>query len=99
MDDLNVGRAVFSKAGRDRGGAFIIIKTEGEYAYIADGELRKFEKPKKKKIKHLQPINHTDGEVINKIKDGTITDQNIREALKQFRKGGRTNGEGRCDRG
>lgn len=53
---MEIGRAVTSRAGRDAGGHFIIVQMlDHEYVGIADGHLRKVERPKKKKIKHLQP--------------------------------------------
>ena len=50
--ELVTGQIVYSKAGRDKKRCFIILKVEGEYVYLADGELRKVESPKKKKVKH-----------------------------------------------
>ena len=44
---------LLSKAGRDRGRFFAALKVEGEYALIADGDLRKIERPKRKNLKHL----------------------------------------------
>jgi ribosomal protein L14E/L6E/L27E len=52
--DLETGRLVFSKAGRDKGLAFVIVEVlDSQYVYIADGHLRTIKKPKKKKTKHL----------------------------------------------
>jgi len=101
MAGLKAGQVAFSKAGRDRGGAFIVIRTEGEYAYIADGKLRRLDNPKKKKAKHLQPVNFIDNEIAEKLsimkekKDGYITDSDIRKALERYTEGGFTDGEGR----
>lgn len=55
MDDNSLlGKVVHSKSGRDRNRYFIIVGILNEdYVYISDGNLRKIEKPKKKKIKHL----------------------------------------------
>ncbi|GAA0116395.1 KOW domain-containing RNA-binding protein [Clostridium senegalense] len=55
MDDNSLlGKVVHSKSGRDRNRYFIIVGILNEdYVYISDGDLRKIEKPKKKKIKHL----------------------------------------------
>ncbi|MGI6160973.1 MAG: RNA-binding protein [Christensenellales bacterium] len=51
---IETGRVVLSKAGRDSGRYFVVVKVEDDmYAYIADGVLRKLGKPKRKKIKHL----------------------------------------------
>lgn len=52
--DIEIGSIVRSKAGRDKGMLFLVVDAAGEYAYVADGKLRKREKPKKKKLKHLQ---------------------------------------------
>lgn len=82
MDNL-LGQVVYSKAGRDAGRKFIILKVIDElYVYIVDGKLRKVEKPKVKKIKHLKFTN-TYIEVIrdklmNNIK---ITNFEIRKKL------------------
>ena len=46
-------KIVISKSGRDKGKWFAVIKTEGNFVYIANGKLRKIENPKKKNIKHI----------------------------------------------
>ncbi len=49
-----IGSIVTSKAGRDKGRAFVVIAAEGdEFVMLADGETRKVSRPKKKKLKHL----------------------------------------------
>jgi LSU ribosomal protein L14E len=49
MDDTSIGRIVKSKAGRDKDRIFIIVGVADEkHVLIADGDLRKIEKPKKK---------------------------------------------------
>ena len=51
------GDVVLSVAGRDSGRCFIVIeKIDESYLALADGKLRKVEKPKKKKYKHVKPI-------------------------------------------
>ena len=55
--DIQIGTAVCSKAGRDKGRFFAVMSCAGEYVMIADGDLRKLEKPKKKKLKHLSVTN------------------------------------------
>ena len=51
---MEVGRVVFSRAGRDQGHYFVIVDViDEEYVAIANGCLRKVDNPKKKKIKHL----------------------------------------------
>lgn len=51
---ITVGRVVRSTAGRDKGRLFLAIGVfDEEHLLIADGDLRKVEKPKKKKLRHL----------------------------------------------
>ncbi len=49
------GRFAVSLSGRDRGRIFMIVEElEKDYVGLADGQLRKLEKPKRKKLKHLK---------------------------------------------
>lgn len=51
---ITVGRVVRSTAGRDKGRLFLVVGVfDEEHLLIADGDLRKVEKPKKKKLRHL----------------------------------------------
>lgn len=57
MDDL-IGTVATSTAGRDKGRSFIIVGVcDEQNVLVADGSLRKLEKPKKKKLKHLHLHN------------------------------------------
>ena len=48
------GMIVLSRAGRDRGRAFVVVDVlDSEYVLMADGRLRTLDRPKKKKRKHL----------------------------------------------
>ncbi len=47
------GTIVKSICGHDQGSFYIVVKTEGDFCYIADGRRRKLEKPKRKRQKHL----------------------------------------------
>ena len=79
---METGRIVFSKAGRDKKKPFVVVSSEGEYAYLCDGGLRPLEKPKKKKLKHIQPTNNCDVDIKNKIDNRLyINNAEIRKAL------------------
>lgn len=53
-EPLETGEIVRSRAGRDRGRAFVVIKVlDTDYVLLVDGGLRTLERPKKKKRKHL----------------------------------------------
>lgn len=68
--ELSIGQIVTSKAGRDKDRLFVIIDIiDDKYVLIADGDLRKIEKPKKKKVRHLLKqniINHDIKEMLEK---------------------------------
>ena len=55
--EIQTGSIVYSKAGRDKSNILLVLKVEDGYAYVADGIQRKVDKPKKKKLKHLQKTN------------------------------------------
>lgn len=50
---IQPGQVVLSRAGRDSGRLFVVIRREGEFVWLADGDLRPLERPKKKKLRHL----------------------------------------------
>ncbi|MCQ1530919.1 hypothetical protein SDC9_175616 [bioreactor metagenome] len=55
MKNMQPGQIVYSTAGRDEGRKFIVLSIiDDNYVYISDGDLRKVDKPKKKKFKHLK---------------------------------------------
>ncbi len=78
--EITVGMLVYSKAGRDKKNLFLVLDIEKDYAYIADGDMRKAEKPKKKKLIHLQKINNV-FEDINK----DISNSEIRKIIAQHK--------------
>ncbi len=86
MDNIEPGRVVISKAGRDKGKKFIILKIiDKDYVYIADGCLRKTEKPKKKKLKHLKAMNIISENLRKKIDtNGNVENFEIRKYLKSL---------------
>ena len=51
------GSAVWSRAGRDKGRFFAVIDLEPGFALVADGDLRKLDKPKRKNLRHLGGTN------------------------------------------
>ncbi len=81
--NLSLGQVVKSKAGRDKGRDFIVVRIVDEaYVELADGDLRKVEKPKKKKIKHMEPTGIVLEDIGNKLKTGVrVSNSEIRKAL------------------
>ena len=61
-----LGSIVISKAGRDRGRLFLVVEeVDDDFVMIANGDLRKMDRLKKKRRKHLKPT----GTVIEALKD------------------------------
>ncbi|WP_010246778.1 KOW domain-containing RNA-binding protein [Acetivibrio cellulolyticus] len=84
--NLTLGQVVYSKAGRDEGKKFIVIDIIDEfYVMISDGDLRRIENAKRKKVKHLKIT----GEVIIPLGDKLekkvrVSNSEIRKALSEF---------------
>ena len=82
--EIKVGSVVRSKAGRDKGDFFIVLAMEDNYVYMANGNLRKVDQPKKKKLKHLQGTEQVSEFIINKLSQGLkVTNSEVRKALAQ----------------
>ena len=85
--EFEIGNIVISTMGRDKGLYFIVVGVEKNYVYLVDGSVRKIDKPKKKKVKHIELTNLHDeniaAKVINKHK---ITNQDIKKALRDILK-------------
>ena len=79
--NMQIGQIVFSKKGRDKGRALVIVAVDNEYVFLADGQLRPLNKPKKKKAKHIQPTHTIVGIEAN---PGGLTDADIRKWLLPF---------------
>ena len=83
--EVTEGLVVKSKAGRDNGKLFIVIKTEGDFVYVANGDTRKAENPKKKKLKHIQITSYIcEGVQDNLRNNGIITNSELRKALAEY---------------
>ena len=66
------GQLVKSKAGHDRGDIFIVVGVQDDrYVFIADGDKRRIENPKKKKNRHLQPYNRFSKVIADMIERGS----------------------------
>lgn len=73
--ELCIGQVVSSKAGRDKDRLFFVVDIiDDQYVSIADGDLRKIEKSKKKKIKHLSKCNNVNETIKEKLENGEKVD-------------------------
>ena len=74
------GHVVLSTCGRDMGKLQMVLEIlDDSYVLVVDGKQRKIEKPKKKKIKHLQKYN-------KKLQLENLTDKKLRYMLNNLKK-------------
>ena len=82
---INESDIVKSLNGRDEGKIFFALGIEDEYVLLADGKGRKIEKPKRKKLKHVQFVAKSDCRVSEKIRNNEkISNSDLRRALAQY---------------
>lgn len=86
MNNIEPGQLVISKAGRDKGKKFIILSIiDQDHVYISDGDLRKVEKPKKKKLKHIKATGIIADTLKGKLNQNEIVENfEIRNFLKSL---------------
>lgn len=86
-NDLEIGQIVKSKFGRDKGKLFIIYEiVDDQYVKLVDGDLRKLENPKLKKVKHLTIYNTVLVEIKEKLdNDIELKNSDIRKILREHK--------------
>ncbi|MBN2980478.1 MULTISPECIES: KOW domain-containing RNA-binding protein [Cohnella] len=77
------GDIVRSRRGKDEGQLLVIIGLESErIALVADGDLRRFDRPKRKNVLHLEPIGIASDEVASSLREtGRVTNGKLRFAI------------------
>lgn len=87
MEDVfKAGDIVLSCAGRDAGRYFVVMRAEDNFCFFADGDLRKIDKMKKKKIKHIKRTPVNSGFIAGKLGAGEkVTNSEVRRALAEFK--------------
>ena len=84
---IELGNVVKSIAGRDKGNLFVVVGIDENenYIYLVDGNIRKVENPKRKKIKHIELTNYYDENLAERInKKRKITNQEVKRFLKEI---------------
>lgn len=84
--ELSAGDIVYSLAGRDKDKIFIVLEVLDEnFVLLADGDLRRVQRPKKKKIKHLKKTNITAERIREKLSEGIkVTNTDLRRILAEL---------------
>lgn len=86
MEGIALGQIVHSRAGRDKGRYFIVVGLiDDNYVLVADGDLRKIQSPKKKKIKHLVFHEKFADNIVEMFKNNQrITDSDLKKTLQSM---------------
>lgn len=79
--EYRIGQKVRSKAGRDKGTDYVVVRTEGNYVYVADGAARRLEHPKKKKLRHVEGSYNVSEEIAERLHEGSLENYMIRRFL------------------
>ena len=79
----SVGQIVSSKAGRDADRYYLVVGiVDSRTVLVADGDVRRFENPKRKNIRHLVLHREIVAAVAQKIAAGaTVSNAEIRRSL------------------
>jgi large subunit ribosomal protein L14e len=81
-----IGQIAFVLRGKDEGGYAVVIGIVDErFVLIADGDKKRFDRPKKKNIAHLELQSVISTEVVNSMNEtGRVTNAKLRYAIQKF---------------
>ena len=82
---VEIGSIVISTAGRDEGRRFIVIRElDDDFVMVANGQLRKMDRLKKKRRKHLKPTGAVVEELRARLREGKpVEDHELRYWLSE----------------
>lgn len=83
-NNFEVGDIVISTAGRDENRVYIISKlVDNDFVLVVDGNFKKLQNPKKKRVKHLKTSGHKAEIIAEKfVSDKKVFDTEIYSAIK-----------------
>ncbi len=85
ISTIEIGRVVIAKAGRDKGRALVILKViDADYIQVVDGDLRRIEKPKLKKVMHCAITKQNILDATSKTMPQEWNNAYVKKALKDF---------------
>ena len=102
-----IGQVVRIRQGREAGQFAVVIRIIDErFVLLADGEKRKYDRPKKKNLHHIEVMDFISPEVQSSLLEtGRVTNGKLRFAIAKFagevvtdlKKGDQHDGERRCN--
>lgn len=80
---LKPGDIVRSRRGKDEGQLLVVLSILDErFALVADGGKRRFDRPKRKNVLHLEPVGFHSEEVANSLREtGRVTNAKLKFAV------------------
>ena len=75
-----------SRSGHDKDSMYVIIKEEANMVYLADGESKPLEKPKKKNSKHIHVIKKLPKEITEVFTQENFRNEEIKRAIKLYQR-------------
>lgn len=86
--EMILGQVVRSIAGRDKGKFLVVMNVlPDDMLSLADGDLRRVEKSKTKKAKHVAKTNFIVEEINTKLSKGLkVSNAEVRRGLEHFRR-------------
>ena len=67
---IHISDVVISTAGHDKGEIFYVVSTDDQFLYLANGKDRSLDKPKRKKLRHVQKVLRSETRVAEKLASG-----------------------------
>lgn len=83
-----IGQLVKVLKGRDAGAIYVIIGiVDDRFVWIADGNKRKFDQPKRKNAQHLELLPIVSSEIVHNLQEtGRVTNGKLRHAVVVYQK-------------
>ena len=79
---IKKGIIAISQKGRDKGRpCMVLYEVDADFVFVADGDLRKLAKPKKKRRKHLASTSREEPGMLSLYELGRLKDSDLRQAL------------------
>ncbi|MDF2945229.1 MAG: hypothetical protein K0S01_4087 [Herbinix sp.] len=87
MNEFIIGGYAVSMAGHDSGKCYVIYQKDSEYVYLVDGKIRTIDRPKKKKIMHVQMLDQSNQTLTDKVINKSVINEEIKRAIKLLQYG------------
>ena len=70
IPNIDISDVVVSTAGRDQGQLYYVISTDNMFLMLVNGKDRTLDKPKRKKLRHVQKVLRSETRVADKLRNG-----------------------------